>query len=154
MNKKGITKKRINFSCDIELFDAVSPYINNMSAFIETCLKNFYNKNRDVILNDDLKTAKLHLKDIESKDLPNITYIMNNQPVQLRLFEIVNDRVITGKKEKVFTFPSSKDFSFTSNNTIQLNKRNYYFEIVGKRVEELEKTHSITTPYTEEDKWW
>lgn len=153
MKKEGRTKKYLNLSIDIDLMDQVRPYIKNMSAFLETCLKNFYNKNRDVILKDDLKTAKLNIKDLESKDLPNITYIMGNQPVQLRLFEIIDNRVITGKKEKIFTYPSSKDFSFTSNNTIKINKRNYYFEIVGKKVEELEKTH-ITTPFNEEDKWW
>lgn len=150
--KREKTKRDLKVTIDIDLLDTVRPYINNLSSFFESCLKNFYQKNRNTILKDDFKTAKLNIKDLESKDLPNITYITNNSnPVQLKLFDLVDGRVITGKNEKLFTFPTSKEFSFTSNNTILIGKKEYYFEILDRGNE---------SPITkdkedlEEEKWW
>lgn len=139
-----MSKKRVNFTIDEELYSIVQPYIKNMSSYIEKCLENFYLKNKEVIEQNDLKTAKYLLScqdtsnDLENQ--PNITFITRNQPLQLRLFEIIDNRVIVGdrRKEKVITYPCSDDLSFRSNNSCTYRNKLYYFEIIHEFYDENE----------------
>ena len=75
--KKGRNTRSVNLSLNKDIFDLVGPYIDNLSQFVNTCLKNFYKKNKDIIDSDDLKNSKLLVDlNLDSDDLPNITYIM------------------------------------------------------------------------------
>lgn len=121
------TKKYLNLSIDAELLERVRPYIKNLSSFMEQCLINYVSKNKEIMQSDDIRTANYLLNPVNESDLSNIKF--NEQtPQQLKLFEIVDNRVISQRKEKVLTYPTSEDFYFSSNNTCVYKKKKYYFE--------------------------
>lgn len=145
------TKKRINVSLDAELFEKVRPYINNLSYFIETCLRNYMRQHQSIIDQDNYFTASYVLnhnkKDFILDESPNITYIMDNVakdiPVQLKLFEIIGDKVIS-TKEKTLVYPTiDESFSFLSNKTLKLRNKIYYFEIEKRLMPEQENQKAI-----------
>lgn len=151
------TKKRINISIDVDLFEKVRPYINNLSFFIETCLKNYIRQHQSIIDQDNYYTASYVLnhnkKDFILDESPNITYIMNNVakeiPVQLKLFEIIGDKVIS-TKEKTLVYPTNDEsFSFLSNKTLKLKNKIYYFEIEKRLMPDLEnqKVNELAKSY-------
>lgn len=140
------TKKRVNITIDADLFEKVRPYINNLSFFFETCLKNYIRQHQSIIDQDNYFTASYVLnhnkKDFILDESPNITYIMDNVakdiPVQLKLFEIIGDKVIS-TKEKTLVYPTiDESFSFLSNKTLKLKNKVYYFEIEKRLMPERE----------------
>lgn len=150
-------KKYLNLSIDSNLLEMVRPYINNISAFVETCLKNFYQKNKDIINEGDIKTSK-YLVDlsIKTEELPNITYIMQHLPIQLELFPIIENRVINNKNKRFLTLPGVQEPIFLSNNSLKLNDKIYYFEINSNYTSQNNKSKAINDNYVydESDKWW
>lgn len=151
------TKKRINVSLDAELFEKVRPYISNLSFFIETCLRNYIRQHQNIIDQDNYFTASYVLnhnkKDFILDESPNITYIMDNVakdiPVQLKLFEIIGDKVIS-TKEKTLVYPTiDESFSFLSNKTLKLKNKIYYFEIEKRLISEREnqKANELAKSY-------
>lgn len=133
-------KKGLKLTIDTELLEKVRPYINNLSAFMESCLRNFYRKNQRLIEDADIKTSRLLVEEnISIDNAPNITYIMQHLPVQLALLPIVNDKVIGVENKKVINVPSIDNPIFLSNNSLQLKDKKYYFEIINNDIMELRK---------------
>lgn len=151
--KKGRNTRSVNLSLNKDIIDLVGPYIDNLSQFVNTCLKNFYKKNKDIIDSDELKNSKLLVdSNLDSDDLPNITYIMNNLPVQLSLFPIVENRVLS-KKKKIITYPCSGDLLFLSNNSLKLNDKIYYFEIIYN-YKSNNLNSQVIDVFSDNDRWW
>lgn len=125
-------KKNTVLTLDIELLEKVRPYINNLSAFVESCLRNFYKKNKALIDDADYKTSRLLVdQSMNIDEAPNITYIMNHLPIQLALLPIVNDKVIGLEYKRVINVPSVDNPKFLSNNSLELKDKKYYFEIIN-----------------------
>lgn len=137
--KAYIRKQHVNLNIEAFLMEEVAPYIDNLSAFVNQCLWNYYNNHIRDIQADSTRTAKMLLennyKADNSSDLPNITYIMNNSPIKLIIFELINNRVV-GKKKKVITYPRDNLF-LVSNNILQLEGKNYYYEMNEEHIKEL-----------------
>lgn len=130
--KRAKSKRDLKLTIDIELLEKVRPYINNLSAFVESCLRNYYKKNKALIDDADYKTSRLLLDQSMSIDeSPNITYIMQHLPIQLALLPIVNDKVIGLEYKRVINVPSVDNPKFLSNNSLELKDKKYYFEIIN-----------------------
>ena len=130
--KRTRNKRDLKLTIDIELLEKVRPYINNLSAYFESCLRNFYKKNKYLIDDADFKTSRLLVdQSISIDESPNITYIMQHLPIQLALLPIVNDKVIGLEYKKVINVPSIDNPVFLSNNSLQLKDKKYYFEIIN-----------------------
>ena len=150
-------KKQVVLTIDKDLHDYVRPYINNLSAFVESCLRNFYKKNQRLINDADIKTSRLLVEEnISIDNAPNITYIMQHLPVQLALLPIVNDKVIGVENKKVINVPSIDNPIFLSNNSLQLKDKKYYFEIINNHIMNNNKNQVYKNNYKfdESDKWW
>ena len=138
--KRAKNKKDLKLTIDIELLDKVRPYINNLSAFMESCLRNFYRKNQRLIDDADIKTSRLLVdQNLSIDNSPNITYIMNHLPIQLQLLPIVNDKVIGVENKKVINVPCVDNPIFLSNNSLQLKDKKYYFEIMNNDIIDFRK---------------
>lgn len=125
--------KRVNISIDIDLFNEVRPYINNLSGFINKCLANYAKKLNLNISKSQNYTSRLLLEEefIENDymNMPNITYIMNNAPVQMSLFDIV-DNVVLFKDEHIITYPTNK-INLINNCTLFYNNKKYFYKITN-----------------------
>lgn len=137
--KINIRKQHVNLNIESFLMEEVAPYIDNLSAFVNQCLWNYYNSHIRDIQADSTRTAKMILENNYKNDnlnnSPNITYIMNNSPIKLVIFELINNRVL-GKKKKVITYPRDNLF-LISNNILQLEGKNYYYEMNEEHIKEL-----------------
>lgn len=139
-------KKQVNLTIDTETLEIAKCYINNLSNFFETCLKNFINKNSAVIEIDNALTARMKMKELENSDIPNITYIMENMGCKLDGFEIIDNRVYS-KKRKSLNLPNER-LSFLKGNKAKIGEKLYFYE--NNTPPELKNQYV----YNESDKWW
>lgn len=153
MKIKKCKKKKLTLYIEEELLNDTRPYIDNISAYLNACLRQFYNKNKKLIMEDKERTAQLIIdrRNQQNDGDKNITsYYTNQQKTQFMLFPILNNKYVCARKQKVIVYPCD-DFLFLSNSECIYKKEHYYFIELNnnqniKQIKNEELDESV--------KWW